>query len=143
MSFHNPSAQLVDRLHQALQTNQAPTHPPEATNPVNYTLAAGQAGKSRKRPKHLILQFPGVGEWSDETISTASTESKPSMIGDSDSSIEPLSGDTNGTAFSDGDFGNRTMNLTMNEAEDAMLMVEAWLNFQFDRYQKKRNSALS
>lgn len=127
--------QLVDRLHDALQAQRDETSAPAPPTPraaAPYRVAAGQGGAPPKpqREKHLVVQFEGAAEWCH--ASPSSTVDSSETADSADEASGETSGDTCGDFGADG-FGQPGAALASSDAEDAMLMAEAWLNLHFDR----------
>lgn len=90
-----------------------------------YKLAAGTGASQTEKVKHLILQFPGTSRWCDSEGECPTTTPNASVRVSSSEELE-----TN--EFKEGDFGRSPSSPAVNATEDAMLMVEAWLNFHLD-----------
>lgn len=160
--------ELAARLHDALVAQRSAASPTTSTAPTASTTppAAARARASYRaayrvadrsggtpsaqRERHLVVQFAGALHWCGDSRSAAYADAAvagdledacngPDAAGDAASSAANVGGaDPASGAFREGAFGEEVQPTTVNEAEDAMLMVEAWLNLHFDREQMKR-----
>ncbi|KAL1526610.1 hypothetical protein AB1Y20_015314 [Prymnesium parvum] len=114
--------ELVGSLYEALQREELKENMPVSGQ---YKLAAGTGASQTEKVKHLILQFPGASRWCDSEGECPTTTPNASVRVSSSEELE-----TN--EFKEGDFGRSPGSPAVNATEDAMLMVEAWLNFHLD-----------
>ena len=157
---------LLDALQaDALGAPDAPPSPPAAapstaappaptrSGPEPFRFATAQrSASSGEAQRHLVLQFDGAAEWCDG-IAAASAAERARMSADdaliaveatgaaaAEAGMGAEAGASDDDCFREGEFGQEAVMGAVSDAEDALLMVEAWLNFHFDRDSKERTA---